>query len=282
MFVEYWNFISRDLPSNPLPTALEVIPDFYYKTVLWSLFFSILHIITPVILRNIFPAWFASLSSRDRRDVGSYVVCTIHHLAMVPTAWMHIYNDSLLSPEMARSVEYAVVESSVAPFVIGYLMGDTVCYAVQEMIDFRFEFMVHHVLTLALIYAALAGPGYFCRFIPHLIICDTTNIFFNFAWLLRRSGLKGSGVVTLLEVFFAFFFLLVRAINLPVVFLQAVFHPEVAQWGLARFTLAPIALMQWYWFSKILTSMVGKLMPESAKKRKPAVEPQGTSKAKKM
>lgn len=280
MFVEYWNFISRELPINPFPTALDIITDFYYKTVLWSLFFCILHIITPLLLRNIFPSWFSSLSTRDKRDIGSYVVCTVHHLAMVPTAWVHIYNDSLLSPEIATSVQYAVVESSVAPFVIGYLVGDTLCYAVQEMFALRFEFMIHHVLTLALIYSALAGPGYFCRFIPHLIICDTTNIFFNFAWLLRRSGFKGTSVVTLLEVFFAFSFLLVRAINLPVVFLQTMFHPEVAQWGWARYTLAPIALMQWYWFSKILTSMVRKLMPESAKKRKQV--DQSASKAKRI
>ena len=283
MFVEYWNFISRELPSNPYPTAMEVIPDFVRKTVLWSLFFSILHIAFPFIARTFFPKWFSNLSARDRKDIGSYVVCTVHHLAMVPLAWVHIYRDFLISAEAAPLVQYAVVEASVAPFVIGYLAGDTICYAIPEMFHLRFEFIVHHVLTLYLIVTSLTGPGYFCRYIPHLIICDTTNIFFNFAWLLRRVGMKGSSLVTALEVTFACAFFCVRAVNLPLVFLQAMSHPTVSEWGLAQYTLLPIVLMQWYWFSRIVVGIAAKLRPAvgpavgAARNRKAA---EGKSKAK--
>ncbi len=56
------------------------------------------------------------------------------------------------------------------------------------------------------------------RFIPHLLICDTTNILFNTAWLLRLGNLRGTVVVSILEVLFAISFLLVRAIHMPTMF----------------------------------------------------------------
>lgn len=280
MLVQYWEFISRELPTDPFPTAVEVIPDFYRKTVLWSIFFSILHLIFPFIARSFFPKWFESLTARDRKDVGSYIVCTIHHLAMVPTAWLHIYRDSLLPLEVSKAVQYAVAEAAVAPFVIGYLVGDTLCYAIPEMFSLRFEFMIHHVLTLYLIVTSLTGPGYFCRYIPHLIICDTTNIFFNTAWVLRRTGLRSSSVVTALELLFALSFFLVRVINLPLVFSQALWHPGVAEWGYAKYTLLPIVLMQWYWFSKIVAGISKKLFPGRAKSAGTAPVASGARKAK--
>jgi hypothetical protein len=264
----YWSFLSRELPTSALPTALDVTPDFYRKTILWSLFFSILHIVSPFVFRNLFGKWHTSLTARDRKDLPSYVVCTIHHLAMVPTAWYHIYQDTLLSPQLSLLADYALIESSVAPFVIGYLVGDTVCYAIPEMFQLRFEFMVHHVLTLYLIFSCLGGPGYFCRFIPHLIVCDTTNILFNSAWLLRRCGFKDTSLVAVLEVTFSFVFMLVRAINLPLVFYVVSLHPNIDQWGFARYTLLPISLMQWYWFSKIAGTIVTKLTSSSASRKK--------------
>lgn len=246
---------------------MEAVPDIYYKTIVWSAFFTILHLVTPFIVKTVFPKWFASLNARDRKDFASYIVCTIHHVVMVPMAWLHIYRDYLLTPAVAATVKYAVVESPVAPFVIGYLVGDTLCYAIPEMFALRFEFIIHHVLTLSMVITSLVGPGNFNRFIPHLIICDSTNVFFNFAWILRRSGFKGSNLVTGLELLFALFFLLCRAINLPVVFGLVMTHPDVARWGWARFTLVPIALMQWYWFSKIVSGMITKLFPGSKKRK---------------
>jgi hypothetical protein len=260
MISNYLQFIARELPTTGSPTALDVVPDFNRRTVLWTLFFSALHVAYPWLARSFRSKWFASLSQRDRKDISSYIVCTIHHLAMVPLAWSHIYHDAMLSMEESKLANYPVVEANVAPFVIGYLMGDTLCYALPEMFQLRFEFFVHHVLTLYLILTSMTGPGYFCRYIPHLIICDTTNIFFNIAWVLRRCGYKNSGIVSALEIIFAITFFFVRVVNLPLVFVQAMLHPSVVEWGLARFTLLPIILMQWYWFAKIVGGVRKKFL----------------------
>ncbi|KAJ1421379.1 TLC domain-containing protein [Ochromonadaceae sp. CCMP2298] len=186
---------------------------------------------------------------------------------MVPTAWVHVYSDSVLTAAEAAVVKYALVEAYVGPFCVGYLMGDTIAFAVPEAFRGRFEYLVHHVLTIWLIITAMFGPGNLCRYIPHLLLCDTTNIFFNSAWLLRRSGWKGTSLVSALEMSFALCFLLVRVINLPLIFLNALMQPCVVQWGAARFTLIPIAGMQWYWFYKIASTIISRLVPNPRKSK---------------
>lgn len=259
MFVEYWSFITRELPTSETPIGIETVPHFYYKTVLWSLFFCALNFVVPFLAKRMFPKWYGSLSDKDQREFPSYAVCLIHHVIMVPIAWVRIYHDVMLSSEMAAIVDYATAEAGVGPFCIGYLVGDTLCFATQEALALRFEFIVHHFLTISLVMTAIFGPGNLLRYIPHLLICDTTNIFFNSAWLLRRCGLKGSFFVTALEVLFAVTFLLTRVINLPAVFLQVTLDPRSAAWGWARYTLLPISLMQWYWFSKIAATLLGRM-----------------------
>lgn len=260
MFVEYWHFISRELPISETPTGFDVLPHFFYKTAIWTLFFTAMNIVVPTLAAFVTPKWYGSLSLRDRREFPSYVVCLIHHIAMVPTAWVHVYQDSLLTDEMALLVDYASLEAIVGPFCIGYLLGDTIAFAIPEAIAFRFEFIIHHILTVWLVGTAMFGPGNLLRYIPHLILCDSTNIFFNLSWLLRRSGYKGSALVTTMELLFALFFLLVRVINLPFVFLVLTLNPSSVKWGLARYSLLPIALMQWYWFSKIVTTLTARLL----------------------
>lgn len=259
MFVDYWQFINRKLPQNEIPTGFDVIPYFYYKTAIWSLFFTIMNVIVPVLTRFLFPKWYKSLLPRDRREFPSYFVCLIHHIAMVPFAWYHVYQDALLTNEIARTVDYASLEAYVGPFCLGYLIGDTVTFAFLEMLSLRFEYIIHHSLTIWLVSTAVFGPGNLLRFIPHLILCDTTNIFFNISWLLRRCGWKNSLIVTLLEILFAFFFLLVRVINLPCVFFIVTINPLSLQWGLARYCLIPISIMQWFWFYKIATTMYKRI-----------------------
>jgi len=273
MFVQYWHFISRELPLSEVPTGFDVLPHFFYKTAIWALFFTAMNIVVPILVAFVAPKWYGSLSPRERKEFPSYAVCLIHHIAMVPTAWVHVYQDSLLTDEMGLLVDYASLEATVGPFCIGYLLGDTIAFAIPEAISFRFEFIIHHILTVWLVGTAIFGPGNLLRYIPHLILCDSTNIFFNLSWLLRRSGLKGSVLVTALELLFALFFLLVRVINLPFVFLVVTLNPLSAKWGLARYTLLPIALMQWYWFSKIATTLtvrlLGKTDPALPKRIKP-------------
>jgi hypothetical protein len=55
------------------------------------------------------------------------------------------------------------------------------------------------------------------RLNPHFLICETTNIFFNTAWILRAAGWRGNAVVLTFEYLFAFTFIPIRIINLTLV-----------------------------------------------------------------
>ncbi len=263
----YVNFILRPLPTHDTPSGVEVIESFYPKTAAWSIFFIILFQVVPWIVKNFAPTWFETLLPRKRKELPSYAVCLVHHFALVPLAWYHVIQDFGRSESDLQGFDYVRVESIVAPFCLGYLISDTVCFAISEMIAGRVEYIIHHVMTVWLVMTTMYASGHLTRFIPHLLICDTTNVFFNTAWLMRAAGLQGSAIVTALEIVFAIAFLFCRAINMPMTFYAVSQSPMGQSLGWARLSLVPIVLLQWYWFAKIIIGMKDRLAPSSNKSK---------------
>lgn len=261
---DYLRFIFREASNSSVSKGLDVLPHFLHKSILWSLFFCMLFYFIPTFYSTFYPKWYKELDERKRREFPSYAACLVHHLAMVPRAWVHVVTDFLRTPAVLAVIDYAPIEATIAPFCVGYLVSDTLCYAVPEMIyRGRYEFIVHHIMTLYLILSTLFAPGHFTRFIPHLVICDTSNIFLNISWLISigifGADMRQSFVVTILELLFAFSFLLVRVINLPTAFLAINLKEDVVELGWSRFTMAPIALLQWYWFSIIVSTTLKRI-----------------------
>jgi hypothetical protein len=115
------------------------------------------------------------------------------------------------------------------------------------------EYMVHHVAALWMSYELMATPDLnFAPCFPHMVICETTGIFFCTAWLLRIAGYRDSAIVSALEQLFAISFFFLRGINITAVFIRLFLSPEAAGLGIVRFTLPGIALMQWFWLVKII------------------------------
>ena len=255
----YWKFITREPPTAPGPSGLDVLPNIVSDSLFWSAAFSVLFTAVSWLAKVVFKDWYYSLERRKQTEFPSYVVCLFHHFRVVPFAWWHIYQDWYLTSQQALVVQYAPKEVLVAPFCIGYLVADTLFYAFPEALKGKFEYIIHHVLTLFLVLSTIVGPGSITRFIPHLLICDTTNIFFNSAWILRLTQFKSSALVTTLELLFAFSFLVTRVINMSSAFYGLGSHRDIAGLGLAKYTLAPIALMQWYWFYKIARTIFVRL-----------------------
>ncbi len=141
---------------------------------------------------------------------------------------------------MVRLVGYAGAEGLVAPFCLGYLISDTIFYAIPEAKQLNF-LNTHHALAIFLVTSTLFGPGLMCRYEQIAPIFS-----FNSAWLLKLFGYENSAIVTACEITFAFFFIITRAITMPVMFLGLSLSPEAAELGYARFILVPLAVMQWY------------------------------------
>lgn len=263
---EYINYVFRTVPPHPEIRGIDVLPHFEAKVIMWSLFFCVLHLGIPRVSSYLYPKWYASLDERKRREYPAYFACLFHHFALVPRAWLHVVQDFYRTESELAVIQYAPLEATISAFCIGYFVGDTLCYAIPQMWRKDFEFIVHHILTLWIISSAIWGPGHFCRYIPHLLLADTTNIFFNTAWLLRLIGWQGHSFVTFLELAFALSFFLVRAIHLPLIFFAIQLVPDADQLGWARLPMMPIACLQWYWFTIIVRTTYQRLRGSGKKK----------------
>lgn len=268
MLLNYIKFVLRPQPTHSTTTGFDNVPYFWHKLIFWTSFFTILFFVVTFVSKKLFPEWYSKLDARKRREFPSYVVCLVHHFAMVPRAWLHIYQDFLRTEAELAVIHYASVEATIAPFCLGYLLGDTICFAIPELLKGKWEYIIHHILTSWLVTASMFAPGHMMRYIPHLLICDTTNIFFNTAWLMRTSeSLAKTSIVTVLELCFAFVFLIARVSNMPLAFYAIWICPTASALGYALYTLPPIACMQWYWFYKIASNIGSRLSGNKGKSK---------------
>ncbi|RYH11058.1 hypothetical protein EON65_39000 [archaeon] len=265
VFTSYWNFISR-FADYEIPSGMQSLPNLYRDTAIWSVFFTIFMLAVPYAFKNlIFTKWFNSLDARKQVEFPPYFVSMFHHLTMVPIAWYYIYQDTLLEDYSHGTVDYSVFVGMVVPFCTGFIVGDTLCFAIFQALRGVPEYIIHHVLSLWMIFALLSAPGQLSRFFPHMLVCDTTNIFFNIAWLMRLAGYKGNAIVSFVEYMFALSFLLLRAVNLSIV-MSIIFLSEPGQrMGISRFTLPPIVFLQWFWMQKIAWTALGLKKPAAKK-----------------
>lgn len=277
----YHAFLRRPRPNTATVGGASMGDWFYVYTCGWAVFFTVCFLVIPVVSRRFFPVWWDSLKTtvkgrngKDkvidyRRDFPSYVVCMMHHVVVVPRSWYRIYQDYNLPRSQWATFDYGPVDYIVAPFLLGYLLSDSICYALPNL---SVEYILHHTFTIAVTAAGHSSDSYLSRFIPHLLSSDTTQLFFNGAWLLKRFGWKDdSPLCMLLEILFVFAFPCVRIIILPMAFLTVTLNGSAIGFGWVRYMFLPLSLMQYYWFSKII-SRLWKIVSPSPAKPKPHTE----------
>lgn len=257
MIFNYWNFLTRPLTKVPVPIALETVPQIYFHTMLFAAGFSIIMILVPQLSKSFYPKWYSGLSDRKKSEFPTYLISLIHHFLAVPIAWIYIYKDFLVT-DYDNPLDYSAVLPFIAPLCVGFVVADTFFYAIPLSFTGNIEYLIHHGLALWLCSVFLTGPGNLTRFYPHILICDTTNIFFNIAWLLRLVGYKDTPIVTVLEILFSVFFALIRCVNLTIVFGVIFFSDEGRSFGVGRFVFPLISALQFYWLVKIIQSLAGK------------------------
>ena len=263
MIKSYLNFVFRELPTYPTPNGFDVNEYFYWKVTGWTFFFIGWYYLFYFGGKWLFPVWYQKLPDRKRREYPVYAMCLVHHFVVVPRAWIHILQDFYRTPAELPLIHYVHLEAPMVPFSFGYLLGDTFIYALPELFRIgTYDYLLHHLLGSWLLISAMSISGHMMRYTPHLIICDTTNILFNIAWLLRTSEqYRDSTLVMGLEIGFALLFLPTRIINLTLMLVSAIQQEPAMELGLARFTLLPIILLQFFWFYKIIMGISSRLSP---------------------
>lgn len=130
----YWEFITRAPPAHEMQSGLNAVDNCLAKTAFWTFLFSTVYLASFWIPKYICPKWFAKLPPRKRAEWGSYAISSLHHIIMVPIGWTHIWADYHYSAAELAVVDYAVTEGWIAPISMGYLLGDTICYALPELL----------------------------------------------------------------------------------------------------------------------------------------------------
>jgi hypothetical protein len=264
MIHSYLDFLLRQLPTHSVVTGSETIKNFPAEILFWTIFFTVAFYLIELIGRTTFSLWYNNLTPRKRKEFPAYLACLIHHAVLVPRAWKMIYDDTMRDESALAIVSYPTEGGILAPFCLGYLLSDTICYALPELFSVgNPEYILHHALISWLVTASMFSNGHLLRFIPHLLICDTTNLCFNTAWILRTMNerIRNSFFVIFLEISFSLFFLFVRVINLPLTFYAIVKSDYGYELGTVRWTFIPIILLQWFWFLKVLNGMISRLFP---------------------
>ena len=258
MFQHYWKFMTRPISDEPTPTALDMAPDYYLHTLYYTIAFVIIMALIPVTYSRLYPTWYKELNERKKSEFPAYLSSMLHHFTVVPLAWIYIYKD-FMAVGTNGSVDYTDFLWFAAPFCTGFVLADTIFFAIPLCFRGNFEYIIHHALAIWMIYSILCGSGHLMRFLPHLVICDTTNAVFNVAWLLRLTGYKDSPIVPVLESTFALLFFLLRNINLSLVFGIMFMSPEGQSYGYGRYVFPMISMLQFYWLVKIVQSMTKKM-----------------------
>lgn len=222
-------------------------------------------VFVPIILKKNYPNWYNTLNEKKKEELPAYLTSMVHHITVVPLAWYCVYNDFLIT-DYNNPVDLTMFLRFAAPFCIGFILADTIFYAVPLIFRGNVEYIIHHVLALWMTYALLFGSGHFARYFPHIVICDTTNGIFNFAWLLRLTGWNGTTLVSTMEISFAVLFFFLRVINLSVVFWIMFSHPAGVAFGVGRYAFPLISLLQFFWAFKIAQALFKKFTPGKAEK----------------
>jgi len=252
----YWSFINRPPPSIEIPQGISAISNFYQKTLVFTIAFSLIYSAIPWICARYHKNWYDNLDKRKKIELPTYIVCLLHHSFVVPRSVLHIYRDFLLNSSQAAIVNHAANEINIVPFNIGFFIADSLWIALPDLIlRGKGEIMMHHIFTLGLGYSGLYAPGELCRFIPHLGLTELSNALFNAAWLLRVAGYRDTAIVTILEILFAVSYFFTRIINLTAVFYVVNKGPSASSLGMGRYLMIPLTFLQFYWFFLIVKGL---------------------------
>lgn len=255
--VSYVDFIFRPPPPNQALSLSQTSDDILLLSLCSFAAFSVACMLLPHVLRR----YTTHLDDQQKRaELPVYICSLLHHLVVVPCAFLSILRDY----NSTEAPNYVVLNGWWIPFSFGYLLADTLFYAIGAAAHGQVETLFHHILGGGLFYLAYICPGHILRFVPHILMCESSAICFNSAWLLRNiCGYRDGFIIHTVEIMFAVLFFLTRVVNLPLV-CWAVLDLAGDLLFLGRAVLFPIIGLQYFWMFKILRSLMMKqLKPKS-------------------
>lgn len=263
MLENYIEYLYRE-PVKELEPCDIAYEGFYYSILYWTIIFSLLHMLTPSFSRFFFPKWYANLEEKKRLLFPSYLICTLHHVFQVPWAIRSAFTDYNRSVIESQGFNYGQYTGPAATFAMAYFISDTLTFAIEAAFKGDFGFITHHALILSITFSAARVDGFICKWIPHLLLMDTSAFVFNMAWLLRlidtdKNSIMKKYIILLLELSFVLFFFVTRCVHYPAFATSIVLSDYGQKLGVMRFLLIPFGGLQFYWMFYVIKSIIKKI-----------------------
>jgi hypothetical protein len=216
----------------------------------------------------IFPAYYKAMPEKKKGELAAFMTSLAHHSYVVPYGIYFILNDLKRTD---TTYDYKADMIQFIPVVGGYLFSDMIYCAIPDAMKGQNILMFgHHILGLGLVFFSFFLTSSTARFVPHLLICESSGIVFNLAWLVKSFGQSwaDSRVVQILEYMFAVCFTLTRVVNLPFIVLACAIFAENAtlRWVIG-ILMGSVMLLQFYWFWAIIKALQKKESRRGAQKK---------------
>jgi hypothetical protein len=260
-----WRYLNRPETIHHNASVGNSFEYIYHWSALWGLIFCLMYPTYPYIIQKLFPTYYKNLDENKKKDFSSYCVATTHHLVVVPFAIYYLYLDILRNDFESSQTNFAELYCIIVPFVFGYFIADNLMYSVPQFFAGHYDYFLHHLVSIILILGMINVTGNPLRFIPHLMICEVSTLFFNFAWFIRKKDRPKTSFIKFLEYMFAITFFLTRNINMPCM-LYAL-RESLFKYPIIGAVFVPIVFLQYFWLYKIIHGLTKPSVDKTAKKK---------------
>ncbi len=185
-------------------------------------------------------------------------------MVVVPFAIYYLYLDINRNDYDHSQTNFADLYCIIVPYIFGYFIADNLMYSIPQFFQGHYDFFLHHLISIVLILGVIHVTGNIIRFFPHVIICELSTLFFNFAWFIRKRDAQKSSLLKILEYMFAITFFLTRNVSLPCM-LYAM-RDSLIKYPIVGAVFVPIIYLQYYWLYKIICGLLKTPIEKSVKK----------------
>ena len=193
-----------------------------------------------------------------------------HHLIVAPAGFYMIYCDYMTPSEVYSKMDYSrdFWGLHTITYAFGYIMADTLFFTIPEVLAGKWEYALHHLASLGLYWGLLSANGAVLRFVPHFMICETSNAIFNTAFFVRNGGGSDTAFLRNLEKSFGIVFFVLRILHFPVAIHAMLLLPSTTALGPWRWVLVPILALQFMWLYYIIKALSKKAKARAEKEKR--------------
>ena len=168
--------------------GIEITP-LHFWNIAYTLWFCLLNFTLPRIIKVMFPNFYKSLEPQKLHELPSWSAGLFHHLIIAPVGFYMIYKDYITPSSVYNTMDYSkdFYGLHTLAYAFGYIMADTLFFTIPEIIyEKKFVYALHHVASLGLYWGLLGAKGAILRYVPHFMICESSNAIFNICFFLRN------------------------------------------------------------------------------------------------